>query len=81
MKKRTIRKKNQWEIESKKHGGFGVKANLEAKLNWFSKLKLSGEAKTEAEYSNLSNKLIKTTILNTVLTDCLESAKDDEKFQ
>ena len=64
----------------KKFNG-GIKANLEAKLNWFSKFKLAGEVKTDAEYSYLSNNLIKTTILNTVLTDYVYVARDDNQIK
>lgn len=66
--------------DSSKKGEAGVKARLEAKLKWFSSLNLSGEVGANADYSYLSNKLIKTTILNTVLTDYISIADKDTRI-
>ena len=72
---------NEEEKERDKNIDIGIKASLEAKLKWFSKFNLSGEVKAETDYSYLSNKLIKTTILNTVLTDYLDIAEGDERIK
>lgn len=58
-----------------------VKARLEAKLKWFSSLNLSGELGATADYAYLSNKLIKTTILNTVLTDYISLSNNDARIK
>ena len=71
--KNKIEEKNK-ELASK------TSANLFAKLSWLPFLGGSAETSASADFSLSGSSLVKTTLSNTVLTDFLNRAQNDERI-